>query len=154
MENLDFDDTVVFAWEWAERLNAHLKTHAYHEKDEYEPKHKCGLSTHTLEEISLFILTDIVEHPHPTALTNAYRVHLKEVLGYTQRPFMPSHYTNCQHVTRHVSMNTTSVGPAHSWDTQAFFKGLQNNVHSMAQRYVSVHAQANTLLNPKSKHKI
>ena len=147
MENLDFDDTVVFAWEWAERLNAHLKTHAYHEKDE------SGLTTHTLEEISLFILTDIVDHPHPTALTNAYRVHLKEVLGYTQRPFMPSHYTNCQQVKRYVSMNTTSIGPAHTWDTPAFFKGLQNNVHRMAQRYVSVHAQANRVIQ-KTKPKL
>lgn len=156
MENIDFDELIVFAWEWAELFNGHLIRNAYSEDRDQESArpHFMGLRPQTVEKIGAFIARHIQDHETPSMVKAAYTVHLKVLQGYTELPFMPHRYTNCDQVKRFRTANTMSVGPAFTWDTERFFKGLENDINEMVRRHTYIHQELSTSVSQTSKMKM
>lgn len=156
MENIDFDELVVFAWEWAESFNTHLIRNAYREGTDPESSrsHLMGLRPETVEQIGVFVAQHIQQHENPTIVQKSYQMHLKALQGYTELPFMPQHYTNCEQVKRFRSPSVMSVGPALTWDTERFFKGLENDINEMVRRHIYIHQELSTSVSQTSKLKM
>lgn len=98
MEHIDFDETIGFAWEWAEQFNAHLvRNNNHEERDSGSPRsHSLGLRPETIEQIGVVVARDIQDHEYPHVAKTAYTMHLKSLQNYNKRPFMPRTYTNCE----------------------------------------------------------
>lgn len=156
MENIDFDELVVFAWEWAESFNGHLIRNAYGESldKKNDSPHSIGLHPQTVEQIGVFIARHIQDHETPNVVKAAYTLHLKSLQGYTDRPFMPSGYTNCGQVKRVRSSNMVSFGPALSWDSEIFFKELEKDINEMVRRHTYIHQELSTSVSQTSKLKM
>lgn len=156
MEHIDFDETIMFAWEWAEQFNAHLIHNLYSESaDQENPRpHLRGLRPQTVEQIGVFIARHIQDHETPHVVKAAYTLHLKALQGYTERPFMPYGYTNCEQVKRFRGVNTMSVGPALTWDTEIFFRGLENDINEMVRRHTYIHQEVTNNSCQTSKMKM
>lgn len=156
MENIDFDELVVFAWEWAESFNTHLIRNAYREGTDPESSrsHLMGLRPQTVEQIGVFIAQHIQQHENPTIVQKSYQMHLKALQGYAELPFMPHHYTNCEQVKRFRSPSVMSVGPALKWDSEIFFKELKKDIDEMVRRHTQIYQELSTSVSQTSKLKM
>jgi len=156
MENIDFDELVVFAWEWAESFNGHLIRNAYGESldKKNDSPHSMGLRPQTVEQIGVFVAQHIQQHETPNIVQKSYEMHLKALQGYAELPFMPQHYTNCEQVKRFRSPSVMSVGPALKWDSEIFFKELKKDIDEMVRRHIYIHQELSTSVSQTSKMKM
>lgn len=155
MEHIDFDETIMFAWEWAEEFNAHLVRNDYHvERDSKSPhSDTLGLRPETIEQIGAVVAQHIQDHENPHVVKAAYALHLKSLQNYKKLPFMPRVYTNCEQVRR-MTGEMISIGPALRWDTCLFLNGLSTDINEMIERHTHIHQTVERGFSEKSKMKM
>lgn len=132
--NIDFEDTVEFAWDCTARINAHLLAHGWGAGDKKTKKYVRGLKTSDLTDLSSKLLQMILSSEDPHRFMKAMDRQIQAFQSVTDFPQLPRCYVK---IIRNEDNSESS-----QWDLELFSQALNTDINGIVNCYKLVEEQA------------
>lgn len=130
MNNIEFEDTVEFVWEWTTQLNAHLLAHGWGTVG----GELRGLPTSSLTNLSSKLLEMILSSEDPHRFMKAMNHQIQAFQSITKFPQLPHSYV------KFIKNEDGSESPR--WNLEIFAQALNADINRVVQCYKLVEKEA------------
>lgn len=146
MNNIDFDETVEFVWDWVVQLNAHLLSHNWGTIGGTTEQYVRGLSGPYIQDLSSELLKMIFDSEEPELFMKAMNRQIQSFQTITQFPQLPRAY---------LKIIDINGGEASRWDLKMFTEALHTDISRIVQCYNVIQKQAERQYTASTKkHKM